>query len=126
MAEYRLYFTDEKGAIQAREEFRSDDDASARAIVNLLSQACSECYPGYELWSFNRRIVAVRDGAPTITRSLKLEEVGRARQEVILQLEDQLQHSRWRVANSRRLMQATAGLKGLLRDGGISSSRKVG
>lgn len=117
MSDYRLFFLDEKGAIQARQEFVAEQDLAAITLSSLVWQACSDVYAGYELWCFSRRVVCALDGIGLIPPPL-LEQTAREMQERILAMECELQRSRWRVAKSRRLAEATETIRGLLKKAG--------
>jgi hypothetical protein len=102
MAGYRLYFVDDKGAIQAREEFVAADDADALVVSDLVYRACSDTCYSYELWEGERRVIAFdtprRDliVAPTDQQTIEL-------QQITLTLEEALQNSNWRVGRSEKL-----------------------
>lgn len=113
MSDYRLFFLDDKGAIQARQEFVAEQDLAAVILSSLVWQACSDVYAGYDLWCFNRRVVCALDGIGLIPPPL-LEQTAREMQERILVMECELQRSRWRVAKSSRLAKAAETLRGLL------------
>lgn len=117
MSDYRLFFLDQQGTIQARQEFAAEHDLAAITLSSLVWQACSDVYAGYELWSFSRRVVCALDGIGLIPPPL-LEQAAREMQELILVMECELQRSRWRVAKSRRLAEAAEVLRGLLRKAG--------
>lgn len=110
MAEYRLFLLDEKAAIQARHEFVADDDVTALTLSNLLWQVCNECYRGYELWCFDRRLVLAPDGTWRMPPPA-LDGMSRDVQQQVLDREEALQRSHWRVAKSRKLLDATAALR---------------
>jgi len=112
--DYRLFFVDHQGAIQAREDFRARSDGEALTLCSLLFEACSDTYAGYELWSLGRRVVCASNGIGLIPLPL-LEEVSRDHQEAVLALEESLRRSRWRVAQSRQLIDAAARLHERLR-----------
>jgi len=119
LADYRLYFLDAKGAIQAREEFSAPSDADANFISNAVADACSGSHAGYEVWSFARRVVTGTETKPVPSWS----DISRNRQERILELEDSIQRSRWRIAQSERLTEKATELRALL--GPQSASLKL-
>jgi hypothetical protein len=102
MAGYRLYFVDEKGAIQAREEFVAANDADALMVSDLLYRACSDACYSYELWEAERRVIAFdnpRDDlivAPTDRETIEI-------QQITLTLEEALLNSKWRLGRSAKL-----------------------
>jgi len=116
---YRLYLLDRNGAIAAREEFRAADDEAAVEICGVVTDACSELYAGYEIWNLSRFVSKVRD--VSLKQSAlplpALEEIRRTRQESILGVEDSIHRSRWRVVQSRRLIERTHALRTILGEG---------
>ena len=54
---YRLYFLNAAQCIIARDEFEAENDETAIMIAGLLSDACSDLSPGFELWQGARRVV---------------------------------------------------------------------
>jgi hypothetical protein len=95
---YRLFFLDDKGAIQAREDFAAPDDDAALAVSNLVGRACSDTHHSYELWHGSRRVIGFDSsrGDPGID----LADQGSLEiQHVTLTLEE----ARWRVARSDKL-----------------------
>ena len=113
MPDYRLYFMDAKGAIKAREEFTAPCDEDAAAVSAVIADACSEHYARYEVWSF-ARLVVKGPNVGTAPLTVSLEEMRRSRQELALHLEDSIQRSRWRIAQSQRLLEKTNELRELL------------
>lgn len=115
MAGYRLYFVDGKGSFQARRDFTADSDSEALTISGLLWQACSDCYPSYELWSLGRLVTQRQDGVATLPPP-RLEDIPRPILQRVLDLQEALQRELWRPERSTRLAAATARLQGALRD----------
>src|SRR5215469_3773456 len=100
---YRLYFLNAAQRITARDEFEAENDETAIMIAGLLSDACSDLSPGFELWQGARRVVPdVKKqvaGHPNQSRTaitLKL-------QNIVLEREEILQQSHWLIAKSKRL-----------------------
>lgn len=110
MSEYRLYFVDQKGAIQAREEFIAPDDDAAVMVSDWVCRACSDTCQSYELWQGDRRVIAFNDSrsgnvvAPTDRQTLEI-------QQITLAIEESLQRSHWLIARSERLIAETQRLK---------------
>lgn len=115
MAAYRLYFLNSQNAIQARQDFAAENDGDARIIGELLWQACTDCYQGYELWQTARRI-ARAIGIPT--RTPAVDGIGRELQERVLTLQETLLDSHWRAAQSATLLAATENLRRSLNGNG--------
>jgi hypothetical protein len=115
MAGYRLYFVDGKGSFQARRDFTAESDSEALTIGGLLWQACSDCYPGYELWSLGRHVALPPDGLATTTLP-RLEDIPQPILERVLDLQEALQRELWRPERSPRLAAATARLQRALSD----------
>jgi hypothetical protein len=110
VTDYRLFLLDEKGAIQARQELIAEDDETAIALSTIICEACSECYVGYELWSFDRMVMRATESVGKVAQ-VALSDITRDMQERVLDLEDTIQRSHWRVAKSKKLLEATDGLR---------------
>lgn len=110
MSEYRLYFVDQKGAIQAREEFIAPNDDAAIVISDWVCRACSDTCHSYELWQGDRRVIAFDDSrggpvaAPTDHQTIDI-------QQITLTIEERLQRSHWLIARSEKLIAETQRLK---------------
>lgn len=110
MSGYRLYFVDERGAIQAREEFHAQDDDVALAASNLVFRACSDACYSYELWQGGRQVIAY--GASRANSPVGLtDEQTIMVQQIALALEEAVQRSHWRIARSKKLIGETERLK---------------
>jgi len=120
MAEYRIFFLDRRGAIEARQELRAEDDERAIALSTIVFQACSETYSGFELWSFDRRVMAATPGVGKVAE-IALEESTREMQQRVLNFEETIQRSHLRVARSKKLLDATEALRGILARGAPDS-----
>lgn len=117
MAAYRLYFLDAKNAIQARQEFVAESDAQARTISGALWQACADCCPDYELWEAKRCVGRGNGEGQTISAPMP-KDGNASLQTRVLELEELLLGSHWRIAQSERLLAATDTLRrDLDRDG---------
>ena len=110
MAGYRLYFVDDKGAIQAREEFIAADDDAALIVSEVVYRACSDACFSYELWQGDRRVIAYDSprantlAAPTDQQTVEIQEIA-------LSLEESLQRSQWTIARSEKLLREAQALK---------------
>ena len=104
MNQYSLFFLDDRNAIQARHDFRTEDDAEAMTIAALLCEACSDVCAGYELWNASRLIMSSRNrmningGVPTF------DEVTVERQRAIIWHEESVQRSQWQLSRSKKLL----------------------
>ena len=110
MSGYRLYFVDESGAIEAREEFEAPDDDLALAVSDLVCRACSDTCHSYELWQGGRQVIAFAASRANSPVGLTDEQTV-AVQAIALALEEALQRSRWRMARSAKLIAEMARLK---------------
>jgi hypothetical protein len=113
MAEYRIFFLDAKGGIEARQELQAEDDETAIALSTIVFQACSETYSGFELWSFDRQVMAATPGVGKLAE-IVLDQIARDMQQRVLDFEDAIQRSHWRVAHSKKLLEATQTLRDVL------------
>lgn len=120
MAEYRIFFLDSKGAIEARQEILAESDDIAIALSTIVFQACSETYSGFELWSFDRRVMAATAGVGKLAE-IVLEDITRDMQQRVLDFEDTIHRSHMRVARSKKLLDATEALRGILARKGSGS-----
>jgi len=95
---YRLYFIDRTGSIAGRDDFDAGDDNEARRIAAILSEACSDICPSFQLWQASRTL-------QTMPRQLASEtELTQKIQEAVAHREETIQSSKWRIAQSRRLI----------------------
>jgi hypothetical protein len=99
MAKYQMFLDDNKATNPARQEVTADSEAHALTLRSLLWKACLKWCCGYEPWSFNRRIALAPDEIG-ILLPLTFEGISRAMQDRVLDLEDKLRRSRWRVTES--------------------------
>ena len=107
--EYRLYFVDENGVIQARGEFAATHDDAAIIAAELVSRACAKACHAFELWQGDRQVLAFDE-----SRASTVEPVDRQTldiQQITLTLEESLQRSHWLIARSKRLIAETQCLK---------------
>jgi hypothetical protein len=113
MTEFRIFFLDGKGAIEARQELYAEDDETAIALSAIIFETCSETYSGFELWNFDRRIMAANPGVGKLAQ-FALDDITRDMQQRVLDFEDAMQRSHWRVAHSKKLIDATNALRDVL------------
>jgi hypothetical protein len=109
---YRLYLLNDLGQIRAAETFSAQSDNEAMAIASGVYNACDDSFQRYELWCGSNRITRARRGAQTCERrEPRAEDIALAHQEIVLDLEDRLQSSFVCMADSRKLLEATAELR---------------
>lgn len=102
MAEYRIYFLDGAGHIQARQGFVAANDADAIESGAFVFDACSDRCVGYELWSGAQLVLQCSARLP----ATRFEFLNATRQENIISLEESLLESRWAIAKSVRLLRS--------------------
>jgi hypothetical protein len=90
------------GKIHGREDFDADDDVAAIRIARVLYDTCSDVCDSFELWQGARQL---RARQPHHQRA-SLADLIEAHQRVTLDTEDRICRSRWRIAQSQRLIQA--------------------
>ena len=120
MAAYRLYFLDAKGAIQARQDFAAESDIQARTISGAVYQACAECYQDYELWQARRCLGRGNGNSHTVFAQMPEDSEARV-QTRVLELEELLLNSHWRVARSEHLLATTDTLRRSLDGNGTAT-----
>ena len=101
MTAYRMYFRT-VGKISCREDFEADDDVAAIRIARVLYDACSDVCDCFELWQGKRQLRARQPHHQLV----RLDDLIQAHQRVTLDTEDRMCRSRWRIAESRRLIEA--------------------
>ena len=114
MADYRLFFLGSDGAIEARQDFVAPDDGAAQQIMTVLAEASSDTHHGVMLWQGARRIFEKHDGVqPECGRSQSVTAAALAaeNQQRVLDCEEALLHSHWRLAKSKTLLDATNDLR---------------
>jgi hypothetical protein len=99
MASYRIYFFGER-AILGRHDFGADNDQSAIQIAHLLFDTCSDDCGSFDLWQGTRRIPTPRLFVPKT-----FDQLSAANQECVVDTEERIVHSEWRIARSRRLLE---------------------
>jgi hypothetical protein len=106
---YRLYLLDERGQIRAAENFSAESDDGAMEIAARVHNACDDAFPQYELWCGSDQILRVRGSAHTGQRRVRIaQDITSTAEEIVLDLEDQLQRSFTIMADSKKLLEATA------------------
>jgi hypothetical protein len=117
MAEYRLFFLGSDGAIEARQDFYAPDDQAALQIMDVLDKVSADMHHGVMLWQGVRRIFETgvdlpakrpkrRTGDGTRKASLAPDA-----QQCVLDCEETLLNSHWRLAKSKTLLEATNALR---------------
>lgn len=111
MNEYRLYFLDDHNVIQARYEFRAENDEEAGTIAALLCDTCSDVCAGYELWNYSRIVTSTDSGIGAGRKVPTLDEISEQRQQNLLDMEQALQQSHWHLSTSRKLLEGIGRLR---------------
>lgn len=110
MAEYRLFFLGSDGAIEARHDFGAPDDRAAQQIMTVLAEACSDSHHGVMLWQGARRIVEKHDEEAQpecgTSQTVTAEMLAADTQQRVIDCEEALLHSHWRLAKSKMLLDA--------------------
>lgn len=117
MADYRLFFLGSDGAIEARQDFAAPDDQAALQIMTIIGRAGADSHHGVMLWQGTRRIFeaaatpqTVR-GAENIFEGATAAGLAAETQQRVLDCEEALLSSHWRLARSRTLLAATEELR---------------
>jgi hypothetical protein len=108
---YRLHLL-RHGGSDLTLSIEAASDGEALRIAWLLQDACAECYENFELRQHERCIAKSWDRR-TAQRPANLNEITSSVQAVALQLEETLLSSRLAVAESRKLLKATAELRSM-------------
>jgi hypothetical protein len=116
MNEYRLYFLDEKGAFEARQEFEAPDDAAALMVADFVFHACSDACASFELWQGRRLVMIAGDGLREAGDAVLTETQVIDIQHITIGLEEALQRDHWLIARSTTLVNETRQLKEKLRE----------
>jgi hypothetical protein len=115
MAEYRVFFLGSDGAIEARHDFLAPDDQAAQQIMTVLAEASSDAHHGVMLWQGTRRLFEKRDGVQQpecgMPQSVSAAMLAADMQQRVLDCEEMLLHSHWRLAKSKMLLDATNDLR---------------
>ena len=109
MAEYRLFFLGSDGAIEARQDFVAPDDGAAQQIMTVLAEASSDAHHGVMLWQGTRRLFEKHDDAQPecgTSQTVTAEMLNADLQQRVLDCEETLLHSHWRLAKSKMLLDA--------------------
>jgi hypothetical protein len=125
MAEYRLFFLGSDGAIEARQNFCAADDQSAIHIANMLGKASADMHHGVMLWQGIRRIFETGAKLPLPKRRVRRMSDTASKltleadaQQCVLDCEETLLNSHWRLAKSKTLLEATNTLRQAFKSGG--------
>ncbi|HXR88360.1 MAG TPA: hypothetical protein VN728_15375 [Stellaceae bacterium] len=114
MAEYRLFFLGSDGAIEARQDFIAPDDGAAQQIMTVLAEASSDVHHGVMLWQGTRRLFEKHEHEQPecgTSQAVTAATLSADIQERVLDCEESLLHSHWRLAQSRRLLDAMNALR---------------
>ena len=95
MSSYRIYLVG-AGAINGRQDFDADGDQNAIEVAHVLLDACQS----FDLWQGTRRV-----GVPRLFEPTTFDELSAANQERVVHTEEMIVLSRWRIAESRRLLE---------------------
>jgi hypothetical protein len=106
MATYRIYFIGET-VIRGRHDFDAENDQSAIQVAYVLLDACSDDCRSFDLWQDTRRVAVPRLYEPTT-----FDELSAANQERVVETEELIVQSEWRIAKSRRLLEALESKRG--------------
>ena len=111
MADYRIFFLSKTGHFDTSETLTASRDVEAVTMGELLYDAVSEVYRGYELWLAGR-LVAIRRkaGVPQ-----PISAITARMQASLLEREEFLRDSRLALKRSRRLLAQIEELRGSLR-----------
>jgi hypothetical protein len=109
MAEYRLFFLGTDGAIEARQDFSAPDDGAALQIMTVLGDVTADVHHGVMLWQGTRRLFEKHDGAQPefgTPQSVTPAMLAAQMQQTVLECEEALLGSHWRLAQSKMLLDA--------------------
>lgn len=109
MAEYRLFFLGSDGAIEARQDFVAPDDGAAQQIMTVLAEASSDEHHGVMLWQGTRRIFEKHEDAQPecgTSQTVTAVKLTADLQQHVIDCEEALLHSHWRIAKSKMLLDA--------------------
>ena len=99
---YRVYLLSDLNRIVGRGDFASRDDQAAIIVAELVSVASPDQTASYELWRENLKIGSGKPSAALSAQDDLDEHIRKATADATLALND----SRWRIAESRRLLEA--------------------
>ena len=101
--DFRMYFLDAKGHIQAARSFSETSYAEAIDFAELLYSLCDDVFMGYEVWRGSAIIYEGKNspGQPKET----LAEVCERRQRLVVEMEEALMDSFSCVRSSKKLLQ---------------------
>lgn len=119
MSDYRIFFLRADGSIDARHDFRAPDDVAALQIMAVIGEASADEHHGLMLWAGTRRLFETHetpaaDGGGSRFRGLS-DVLAEDTQRRVLENEEALLDSHWRLAKSRRLLEATDNFRRELR-----------
>ena len=108
MPDYRLYLLNKSGHFDASEGLEAENDGDATAMAEVVYDAVSEVFQGYELW-FGGRLVAsgrqvgVSKSPSDLTPPMKAS---------LLEVMERLRDSRFALRQSPRLLEQIGKLGG--------------
>lgn len=114
MVEYRLFFLGLDGAIEARQDFVAPDDRTALRIMTVLADATTDAHHGVMLWQGVRRIFEKHEEeAPECgaSQAVSAKALLPDAQQCVIDCEETLLNSHWRLAKSKTLLTATNKLR---------------
>ncbi|MGH7058166.1 MAG: hypothetical protein ACREFZ_09860 [Acetobacteraceae bacterium] len=116
MTQYRLYFFGKDRHIAAAHDFGADSEETAIGVASALADACtSDCYR-VEMWHGTE---CVYPRAPAAAPAPEKIAVSTQMQTLLLDTEERLQRSHWRIAESKRLAERVDRLRAeLVREAG--------
>lgn len=114
MVEYRLFFLGLDGAIEARQDFVAPDDRTALRIMTVLADATTDAHHGVMLWQGVRRIFEKHEEEPPecgASQTVAATSLSLDVQQCVIDCEETLLNSHWRLAKSKMLLMATNALR---------------
>jgi hypothetical protein len=103
MSYYRVYLLNSERRVRAAESFLSENDKAACEEAALLLGFCDDIFAGFELWR-GPRCISVETGARQSSVLPSWEDIGHARQELVIQLEIRMQRTFAAVRESQKLL----------------------
>src|SRR5215469_8847480 len=99
MSTYRIFFRDEPRRICGRQDFDAGTELSAVRIASALADACADVCRNFELWSGSHIVYQPRHIGDGVC------ELNERHQEIVVQTEEMIRRSKWRIAESQRLIE---------------------
>jgi len=122
MDTYRVFFRNPFGIV-GRQDFLARDERAAVAMAEILCEACSDKCDSFDVWRGVQCVVERR--APRFPR-LSTDAITAEGRSVLIECEEAIRKSQWRIATSERLLMRLAELRARSRplDAGASSERE--